>query len=64
MISEPTKQIVDAAAIGTGLASLIGWLPAVAAGLTVVWTTIRIYETKTVQRWLRRKTGGGGTDPY
>jgi len=32
---------------------LIGVLPAIATGLSVVWMIIRIMETKTVQRFLR-----------
>lgn len=50
MVTEQTKQVMDVIAISTGAASLIGWLPAVAAGLTIVWTGIRIYETRTMQR--------------
>jgi len=30
-------------------------LPAIAAIFTIVWTAIRIYETKTVQGWIGRK---------
>lgn len=48
------KHIVDALSIGAVLGTLIGMLPAIAAGLSIVWTSIRIYETKTVQKWLRR----------
>ena len=53
-MGEQTKLAVDAVAISTGVASLIGWLPAIAAGLTVIWTGIRIYETRTVQRILHK----------
>ena len=45
---------IDAISIGTAIATLAGWLPALAALASLVWTTIRIYETKTVQRWLKR----------
>lgn len=34
--------------------SLMGWLPAMAALLTVIWTAIRIYETDTVQKGLSK----------
>jgi len=44
--------------IATVLGTLVEMLPAVAAGLSIVWTLIRIYETATVQRWL----GKGGSD--
>jgi len=36
------------------LGSLVNILPAVAAIFTIVWTFIRIYETKTIQKWLNK----------
>lgn len=51
---EQTKHIVDALSIGTVAGTLAGVLPSVAAIFTIVWTVIRIYETKTVQRLLGR----------
>jgi hypothetical protein len=33
----------------------MNWLPAAAALWTIVWTSIRIYETKTVQDWLKAR---------
>lgn len=53
-LQETEKHLLDAAAIGAWLGALAGWLPAIAAALSIVWTIIRICETKTVQRWLRR----------
>jgi hypothetical protein len=55
--SEQTKHIVDAVSIGTVAGTLAGILPSIAAIFTIVWTFIRIYETKTVQKLL------GRTDP-
>lgn len=37
------------------LGTLVGWFPAIAAALSIIWTGIRIYESKTVQSWLKRK---------
>ena len=54
-LDEATKHIVDFASIATVLGTLTDMLPAVAAVFTIVWTAIRIYETKTVQGWLGRK---------
>jgi len=54
MNSEHTKHFLDAASISAAFASLAGWLPAIAALASVVWSCIRIYETKTVQGWLGR----------
>ncbi len=53
-VPDQMKQVADVAAVGTMGATLIGWLPAAAAGLTIIWTLIRIYETKTVQRFVAR----------
>jgi hypothetical protein len=52
---EAGKYAVDAAMAATTLGAILGWLPAVAAVLTIIWTMIRIYETRTVQRWLGRQ---------
>lgn len=52
MSTEATKHIMDALSIGSVMATLAGWLPAIAALASLVWTVIRIFETKTVQRWL------------
>lgn len=53
---DPTlKHGLDLAAIGTVVATVAGWLPSIAAGLSIVWTLIRIYETTTVQRLLGRE---------
>ena len=53
-ISEGAKQATDALSIVTVVGTLMDVLPAVAALFTIVWTAIRIYETKTVQGWINR----------
>lgn len=53
-IMEQSKTVMDGLSISTMVAAIVGWLPAVAAFLTIVWTAIRIWETKTVQK-LREK---------
>ena len=56
---EVTKSFVDAASIFTVIGALSDLLPPLAALFTIVWTSIRIYETKTVQKFLaKRKTRG------
>jgi hypothetical protein len=54
-MDEANKHIIDFASILTVLGTLADMLPAIAAIFTIVWTAIRIYETKTVQRWLGKK---------
>ena len=51
---EQSKTVMDGLSISTMIAALVGWLPAVAAFLTIIWTAIRIWETKTVQKLLER----------
>lgn len=54
MATESTKQVVDAVSVFTVVGTLGDLLPPMAALFTLVWTAIRIYETKTVQRMLGR----------
>jgi len=53
-LNEGTKHVLDGLSLVTVLGTLIDWLPAVAALLSIVWTSLRIYETKTVQGWISR----------
>ena len=52
---EATKHAIDALSFFTVLGTIVNILPAVAAVFTIIWTAIRIYETKTVQGWLGKK---------
>lgn len=54
--SEHTKTAVDVLSLSTVIATIAGWLPAVAALVSIVWGLIRIYETRTVQGLLGKKT--------
>jgi cadmium resistance protein CadD (predicted permease) len=49
---ETAKHVVDAASIGIVASTIMQWLPAIAAIVSIIWGLIRIYETKTVQRLL------------
>ena len=53
-LNESTKHVLDGLSLVTVLGTLVDWLPAVAALLSIVWTSLRIYETKTVQGWINR----------
>jgi hypothetical protein len=46
---EATKHAIDAVSVLTVLGTLMEVLPAIAALFTIIWTAIRIWETKTVQ---------------
>jgi hypothetical protein len=54
-LSEGTKHVLDGLSLITVLGTLMNWLPAVAALLSIIWTLLRIYESKTVQKWLGKK---------
>ena len=51
---ETAKNAADALSIVTVVGTLVEVLPAVAALFTIIWTALRIYETKTVQGLLRK----------
>ena len=55
MSQESLKHVGDALSIGTVIGTIAGYLPAIAALVTIIWTGIRIWETKTVQNWLKRR---------
>ncbi len=52
---ESTKQVLDFASTVTVVGTILNWLPAFAALWTIIWTTIRIWETKTIQDWVKSK---------
>jgi hypothetical protein len=56
---ENIKYVIDALSVATVLGTIMSWLPAVAAVFTIIWTAIRIYETKTVQGWLGKRNAYG-----
>lgn len=49
------KLSLDGLSFAALLGSLTSVLPAIASLLTIFWTLIRIYETETVQRLVKRK---------
>lgn len=48
------KHIIDGISIATAFGTLVNMLPAVAAVLSIIWSVIRIWESKTVQDWLNK----------
>lgn len=43
------KTIIDGVSIGTAIATLAGWLPNLAALLSIVWLGMQMYD------WISRK---------
>ena len=56
-LDESMKHALDGVSVIATVGSLIQMLPSIAALFTIVWTSIRIYETDTVQKLLGRKGG-------
>jgi hypothetical protein len=52
---ETLKQLLDGASILTVIGTLVEFLPAISAALSIVWVMIRIWETDTVQKLAYRK---------
>lgn len=53
---EVGKNVIDALSVATVLGTLADVLPSLAALLSIIWTALRIAETKTVRGWF----GKGG----
>jgi hypothetical protein len=53
-MNETSKTIADITSLGIVGSTLASALPPLAAGLSVAWTLIRLYETETIRRWLKR----------
>jgi hypothetical protein len=53
-VNEHTKSVIDWTSVGVAFGSLLQILPSIAAALSIVWTVIRIYETKTVQNLIKK----------
>lgn len=54
-MNEHVKHALDWASVAAAVAALAAWLPPLAALASLVWTGIRIYETKTVQGWVKKR---------
>ena len=52
---ELVRYTVDRLSFGIALAAFAEWLPSIAALFSIVWTIIRILESRTVRRLFRRK---------
>jgi hypothetical protein len=63
MSLDATKVTVDGLSIVVILGTLAQALPAIAAAASLIWTVIRIYETKTIQRAIARWRGRPVQDP-
>lgn len=57
-MNESTElNVVDLAAVSGVIATLAGWLPGIAAALSIIWLVIRIVESDTTHAVVRTLTG-------
>ena len=56
-LDEGMKHVLDWISLSTVVVTLMDLAPTIAALLPIIWYSIRIYETKTVQSLLGRLTG-------
>jgi hypothetical protein len=52
MTNDPTSNYIDLGAVTLWIATAANLMPAVAAMLSIIWFTLRIVETRTVQKLL------------
>ena len=59
MDGHEAKAVADGAALTLTLSGVMGWMtpvaPLIGSLLGIVWMSIRIYETDTVQKLLKKK---------
>lgn len=54
--NHPVAKAIDVLAIGSIVGTIVGWLPAIASVLSIVWFCIQIYESTTYKnfyKWMR-----------
>ena len=56
-VDEHLKQIADVVSVTTVFGTLMGILPSVAAVLSIVWSLVRLYETRTVRGIISKLKG-------
>lgn len=54
-VDEVVKYGIDTLSLGTVVATLVGYLPSIAAIVSIVWGVIRILETHTVRRLMGKE---------
>ena len=49
-----TKEVIDVAAASTAVLTLAAWLPPTASLLTIIWMSLRIFESDTIQSLMKK----------
>ena len=53
-MNDHVKSALDISSFAVVGMTLVEWLPAAAAALSILWSLIRLWETATVKRWFGR----------
>tara|TARA_R110002073_G_scaffold64442_1_gene161398 strand:+ start:146 stop:313 length:168 start_codon:yes stop_codon:yes gene_type:complete len=53
-MEESAKQALDWLSVGAAVSTVAGWLPPLASALTIIWLSIRIWESPTIQNIFKR----------
>lgn len=53
-MSNPVEKAAEIGAVSVVVGVVVGWLPTIAVLMSILWYSIKLYETKTVQRVLDR----------
>lgn len=56
-VDDSVKNVLDLLSVTTVVGTLMGILPSIAAIFTIIWTSIRIYESNTVQNLIQKMKG-------
>lgn len=56
-VDDSAKNVLDLLSVTTVVGTLMGILPSIAAIFTIIWTSIRIYESNTVQNLIQKMKG-------
>ena len=56
-VDDSVKNVLDLLSVTTVVGTLMGILPSIAAIFTIIWTSIRIYESDTVQSLIEKIKG-------
>ena len=54
VVNRNASAAANQVAVSATTGSVLGWLPPLAAALTIVWTLIRIYETETIKELIKK----------
>ena len=54
-MDEQLKTVADVTAVTISVATILSWLPPLAALVSIIWGCISIYETKTVQNFIKKR---------